>query len=67
MATMAATKDFTRSPLVDSSERKEQRRYIIQNAPITDEEIQEECNMVRYEYSSLNNSHRRLNLPAIPA
>ena len=52
---MIAAKTSTK-PLVASSELQEHRRYLIQkitknapkNVPITDEEIQEEVNMVRY-------------------
>jgi len=55
MITMVATKTSAKSS-VASSELQEQRRYLIQkitknapkNIPITDEEIQEEVNMVRY-------------------
>jgi hypothetical protein len=55
MPTMIAAKTLTK-PLLASSELQERRRYLIQkitkNAPknvlITDEEIQEEVNMVRY-------------------
>jgi len=55
MATMIATKTSKRTS-VASSELQEQRRYFLQkiiknapkNVPLTDEEIQEEVNIVRY-------------------
>ena len=55
MSTTTTAKTVTRSPSV-KSELKERRSYIIQkiiknapkNVPLTDEDIQEEVNMVRY-------------------
>jgi hypothetical protein len=55
MAAMIATKISTKSS-VAASELQKRRRYLIQkinknapkNVPLTDEEIQEEVNMVRY-------------------
>ena len=55
MATMIATKTSTKYSVV-SSELQEHRSYLIQkiiknapkNVPLTDKEIQEEVNMVRY-------------------